>query len=388
MSHPELIDLDYEDTEPVMLDLSAIVRRGARLRRKRLIVRVTAVVVAAGLVPGLVTVDISRQISGSQSNVAVNGLGARHAVPGQGKPSTATGGGYSAAAGTAPTASSTAVSRPAEVRRAVTLPGSYGAVRGLAGDRSGAGAWFWDATARQIAVFHVSAAGHLSAWRVLPATGSLAGLVTGGDTGFAVLRGVAWLGVHQTLIRLDTATREVSTWRVPAARPGTTGRRSQAIEDLAVGPSGEVAMAMSNSSSALVLAPATGRFRPVLMPAEADQPIAVGYASDGALGVGYQHLGVPGFSAVLFVPRGGPAWSATVAQPSKVSPYGQGGLLIGTSTPDIVDANGDVRPLTEPERIFGPSSSGSVRPDQFASDSAGDLWAAGGRTVALLSRPG
>ena len=92
------------------------------------------------------------------------------------------------------------------------MPRSYGPVRGLTADRSGQGAWFWDSTARQVRVFHVS------------------------------------------------ATAGLASWRVPYP-----------VRTLAVGPSSQVAVVLRGSGSVLVLSASTGKVRRVLLASSADR---------------------------------------------------------------------------------------------------------------------
>ena len=80
MSNLDLIDLDYEDAEPVELDIRQIVRRGSRLRRDRLITRSAVAVVVLGLVPLAVATDLSRQHSPSHPAVAGSAFGGRGAL--------------------------------------------------------------------------------------------------------------------------------------------------------------------------------------------------------------------------------------------------------------------------------------------------------------------
>ncbi len=215
MSNLDLIDLDYEDAEPVELDIRQIVRRGSRLRRDRLITRSAAAVVVLGLVPLAVATDLGRQHSASHPAVAGSGFGGRGALRHQeAAPASPQYG--PEVNGPAIAGAAGAISgglQPAEARESVTLPRSYGPVRGLTADRSGQGAWFWDSTARQVRVFHVSATAGLASW--------------------------------------------------PVPYP---------VRALAVGPASQVAVVLRGSGRVLILSASKGKVRPVLLASSADQP--------------------------------------------------------------------------------------------------------------------
>jgi len=150
MSDQGLIDLDYEDAETVDLDIGAIVRRGTRLRRRHLAIKIAAAVVVFGLVPGAVTMDVSHQglpgMLGTQ-RAAVH----RHASDGH--KSVATAGPEYGPDEAGP-----------EISFKVTLPAAYGPVRDLTGEQSGAGAWFWASASHVITLFYLTPQGKLSSW--------------------------------------------------------------------------------------------------------------------------------------------------------------------------------------------------------------------------------
>jgi hypothetical protein len=97
-----------------------------------------------------------------------------------------------------------------------------------------------------------------------------------------------------------------------------------------------------------LLDPRDGTFRQIKLPSAADQPLALGYARNGTLGIGYQHLGKPRSGAVLLVKRTGAQRSVPVPQPTAVAAYGDSGLLVGITKLSVVRARGQPRPLILP----------------------------------------
>jgi streptogramin lyase len=355
-------DLDYVDTEQVELDVHAIIARGTRLRRRRLVTKAAAVALVMGVAPAVIIADMASPV--------VNGsISARHgSVPGvsEGLPevssnrhaeskarfgwyanapssSKETGTGFHDASGGALMYSVA----HAQVRRAATLSKKNGPLLAVAGARAGGGLWF-TATSAQLTLFHLSLAGALRSW-ALPTPAAAVRKSDG--AGLAVTTaGVAWVGVGSTVLSLDTKTSRLSTWHLPARHsPGhlTTAERPTA-DSLAVSLDGQVAVATSSSSSVQVLDPRSGRFRTVSLPEAADRPLAVGYARDGTLGIGYRRLGEPRAGAVLLVKPSGAERSAPVAQPTAVTAYGSSRLLVGVTKLDVVPASGRERPLLLP----------------------------------------
>lgn len=372
---PSWPDLHYVDTEQVELDVPAIIARGARIRRRRLLTKVAAVALVIGVVPAVVIADMTRSVVAGRPTAAPRGPArttAGRGVPGNSAPvgaaaafgpvghvkvpaalGTADSGSVSIVNGQESTASKGAAVAGgnlmfslarAVVRRATTLPARYGPLLALAGAGAGSGVWF-TATAARLTLFRLSMAGALSSWP-LPAPASSVRASAG--VGLAVTAaGVAWIGVGPTLLRLDTKSSRLRTWQVPA--------RGAGADSVAVSQDGRVAVAMSDSSSVQVLYPREGTFRRIELPDAVDRPLAVGYARNGTLGIGYKHPGVPRAEAVLLVTRTGARRSAGVPRPTAVAPYGASGLLVGVTELTVVPERGHPRSLALPadQRDFG-----------------------------------
>jgi hypothetical protein len=356
------VDLGYPDSEPVGLDVSAIMTRGTRIRRRRLLTRVAAATVAAVAVPAIAFVAVGPRITGQESAPAarspLTGSRASGTVKNAADQGGATHGrpffgynGTSAGLGSSPVVHM-------RVGASVTLHSQYGPVTTLVGDQGGAGVWFWDDNATEVRVFHLSTDGHLRSW---PVAARALALTSGAAAGFAVSAGgVAWLGLTSTLIELHTATGHVHRWPIPAPRANQAADRDgpggggagDGVRAVAAGTTGQVAVADRNASSVQVLDPATGHWRQVMLPSPSDEPLAVGYAPNGTLAIGYQHVGSPHVSGVLLDPVAGPGISRTVTESSGITAYGTGGFIVGVSRPEVVAASGRVRQLALPAALL------------------------------------
>lgn len=374
-------DLHYAEGEPVRLDVAAIVAAGDRIRLRRLAARATAAVLALAAVPAALTVTGALTLTPH----GVAGPAIRFAG-GRGQPASGSQNGPARAHGPVAGIGPNGVFGPVfgygqravrtRIGATATLPQGYDPVTALVGDPVGPGAWFWGSTRTQVRVFRLSPAGSLRSWPVPGMPIEVAG-------GFAVTRAeVAWLALRSTVARLDTRTGQVRTWQVPAPRDNPASDRHRppglghgyAAQALAVSPDGTVAVAEANSSSVQVLDPATGRFRQVMMPSKDDVPQAVGFSSDGALGIGYQHVGAPHYSGIMIVPAVGPAVAARVADSSGVVAFGAFDLLVGVGSPAVVTPAGRVRPVAAPVKQLG----GTAWPQPLARLPGGRLAALAG----------
>jgi hypothetical protein len=361
-------DLHYVDTEQVELDVPAIIARGTRLRRRRLVTKLAAVALVIGVAPVVVIADmmgttvitaapygdLRRPPVGPASGAHVKAapiFGAIGHVKAPAALGTADSGSASkvtnARESTVPEDTGTAGENfmfslaQAVVRPTTTLSRGYGPLLAIAGARAGSAVWF-TAAAAQLTLFRLSTAGALKSWP-LPTPASSVRASAG--VGLAVTTaGVAWIGVGSTLLRLDTKNSKVSAWQVPAP----AHRASDAADSVAVSLDGYVAVAMSDSSSVQVLDPREGTFRRIKLPGTADQPLAIGYARNGTLGVGYEHQGRPSAGAVLLVTRTGAQRSTGVPQPTALAPYGASGLLAGVTELTVVPERGHPRSLALP----------------------------------------
>ncbi len=352
-------DLHYADRQPVRLDVAAIIAHGTRIRRRRLLAMAVAVAAVCAVTPAVIVTDVGVPVpvatSGQKATTRI-GLGPEEggqAAPAAYAPEDGVVNGPDAREFRAPFANGLVIDVATATRRLTArVPRSFGRILAIAGARSGTGVWFAAASTR-LTLFHLSASGKISCWPLAGPSGAQARK----GVGLAVTTGgVAWLGVASTLIRIDTETSSVSSWPVPdprsnrladpRARPDSQPGR--AVYSIAAGPDGRVAVAMSRSSSVQVLNPRSWTFSSVWLPAETDQPLAVGFSRDGTLGIGYRDLGRPRSRAVMLVERSGARLTAPVAQSSPVTSYGWSGLLVGTGEPDVVSAAGTSRPLVLP----------------------------------------
>jgi hypothetical protein len=346
-------DLHYADSDQVELDLDAIIAQGGRIRRRRLIAKAAAVAVVWAVAPMVIVTDVVMQAPGiGPDNVAgqmhsgpnalrtYNGGTARKQAGWVFGPAASPGSGGIAGATYQPDFAMASVDR----KLSATVPHRLGPVLAMASTRSADGVWF-AAASSQLTLFHLSDQGKLTSVPLarldssLPATAGL-GLAVSSS-------GVVWVRVSAALIRYDPRISIVSYWQVPALQNIRPPPRN--VYSVAVAPDGSVAVASSASSSVQVLNPRTGTFSYYALPAAADRPLAVGYARDGTLGVGYLHRSLA--SKVMLVKPSGERLTATVAQSTAVMSYGQSGLLVGAGRPDVVSATGKVRPLTLPAGI-------------------------------------
>jgi hypothetical protein len=334
-------DLDYAEPEQVRLDIAAIIAQGTRLRRRRLLTRVAALVLLCGLAPTAILIVKIAQDPPANTVAGRNNVVRHSASP------VPSGHGY----GTANGISTTDVSlRQAGVAAKMTLPARYGPLHALAGDLAGPGVWFWAAASR-ITLFHLSRRGTLKSWPVPRTTGDLSGRSQGGFT--VTVTGVAWLGLNSTLVRIDASTGRVRSWHIPPAR-GTAHRPGrQAVQSLTTNSYGLVAITLSDASGVRVFDQWTERFSQVLLPSRADQARSAGFARNGTLGVSFTRLGSTAGSGVELVTPGKRRVVAAVADTDGVVPYGRSSLIVGVSQPDLVAPTGAVTPLVRLDDLVG-----------------------------------
>jgi hypothetical protein len=166
------------------------------------------------------------------------------------------------------------------------------------------------------------------------------------------------------------------------------------VQGLSVSPSGQVAVAMTNSSSLAVFDPASSAFTRILMPAKAEEPLAVAYASDGSLGVALANFATHQNHQAIIVTTSGRIAMATVPDSTQIIADRPGGFIVGSWRPTVLTANGLYRvgscsdldtaarpclPLPPPP-IQIPSTSGSAPPCRrptiqvMATDGRGNVW--------------
>lgn len=120
----------------------------------------------------------------------------------------------------------------------------------------------------------------------------------------------AWCGWESTQRSSNSIrkTHAVQSWTIPTPRdnpdaekklpPARSGVPSlqgiHAVQALAVGPDGHVAIAMSHSSSITRFDPGTAAFTSLALPATSDEPISVAFSRDGTVAVGFTAWSFPG----------------------------------------------------------------------------------------------
>src|SRR6266568_2071351 len=262
----------------------------------------------------------------------------------------------------------------ASAQASATLPEGYGPIMSLAGDPGGSGVWFWDSTTSDVSVFHVAGQGTLASWPVLSGAAYQSQVISG----FAVTSaGVACLGINSTLLRLDSNSGAVQTWKIPAPADNPAAesylpanlKGQHLVQGIAVAPDGgQVAIAMSHSSSVELFDQNAGTFTQVAMPASSDEPVSVAYAPDGSLGIGMANYKTHLQNTALIIGQEG-AGSPTVvpvADSSSISSYGTSGFILGADLPDMVSTAGAATPIVLPSVPFNPPQSGpaiSVMPN-------------------------
>lgn len=252
---------------------------------------------------------------------------------------------------------------PAVATILATLPASRSnPIDELVGDPNVAGVWFWDLTSTGDIIYHVSGSGKLTAYPVF--TGSSV-LYPRARSGLAVgANGMVWLGINTILAELDPGTGKVQTWSIPAGRanPRQQPASSQdmaghrAVDALAVGPKGQVAIAMNSESSLEVFDPTTAAFSTLKLPVITDEPISVTFASDGSLCIGMANIATGGHSNELLLMRPGGA-TAHVTVPDgtawEVAPYDASTFIVGSFDPHLVASDGTVTPILAPKALTG-----------------------------------
>ncbi|MGH7442426.1 MAG: hypothetical protein ACREKE_07120, partial [bacterium] len=176
--------------------------------------------------------------------------------------------------------------KPAPLLPAAVLPRGYGTPYDLVGDPNGTGVWFLAQSVADVALFRLSGpTGTLESWPV----GSSAELELGLNSGLAVGRsGITWVGVGQSLFRVDTTAGSVTQIALPsvpesaalAKLPGPPEAQTPGIIALAVAPSGSLAIARFGATAIQIYSPSSGTFTTVPLPDNSSPNLAGG---NGAL---------------------------------------------------------------------------------------------------------
>jgi len=274
----------------------------------------------------------------------------------------------SAAIGSSATPTSTAAPATAGVIPASSTemaslpPATSNPISELVGDPRRAGVWFWDLTSTGDVIYNVSGTGKLSAYPIF--TGSST-IFEQGTSGLAVSSaGEVWFGINTTLVELNPSTGNIQTWAIPAGRgnprdqPTSTSDMAghRAVNAIAVGPQGQVAIAMNSESSAELFNSATSEFTTLLLPTITDKALSVTYAGDGSLCVGLSDLATGGHAnQLLLVDSSGAISTATVSGGTawEVAPYATSTFVVGSFDPHLVTSSGVVTAIEAPAALTG-----------------------------------
>jgi len=254
----------------------------------------------------------------------------------------------------------------ATVSDQASLPVGYDPVSELAGDPDGTGVWFWDVDASAVDLFHVDGQGALTSWPVL--TGASYANERA-RSGLAVsTSGTVWLGINATLVSLNPLSGAVKAWTIPPPNDNPDAESylpsklagTHAVQALATAPNGEVAIAMSNSSSITEFNPSTTQFSVSNLPASSDEPLSLAFAEDGTLGVGIADLSTGGHadSLVLVTPSGS-MQAVTVPQAGsawEIAPFSASEFVVGSLQPYLVGTDGTVSQMQSPSSLTGSGS--------------------------------
>lgn len=267
-----------------------------------------------------------------------------------------------ASSDSSPTTSSSTVSThvPVMLASVATLPPQdSNPITLLVGDPSGAGAWFMDNQGSTAdALYHVSATGALTAYPVSNVGGQARdGLAVGKD-------GMVWFGVNTTLIELDSHTGKTQQWSIPAFRANASMQHlsandpagARAVDALAVGPDGRVAISMNNQSAVVEFDPSTARFSALNLPLATDKVLSVTYSGDGSLCVGMANLAIGGHATeLLLLQTDGATAHATVPDGTawEVGPYSASTFIVGSFSPHLVSSSGVVTKVPAPAALQG-----------------------------------
>jgi hypothetical protein len=239
-----------------------------------------------------------------------------------------------------------------------SVPAGYSPIQGMAGNTTGPGVWFWDYSKSADTVFFEAPGRPLRSWNVLSGRSYQAQQAKSGLA--AAADGDVWLGINSTLAELDPPTGTVRTWRIPAPRPNPAQARflpsalraTRAVQAIAVSGSGDVAVAMSNSSSLAVFDTTTQAFSIIDLPSVSMLPIAVAYSGDGTLAVGTSDLAhggradqvllrtAAGSTALAVVGVPGSAWEIAALTPAA--------FVVGAVRPDVLTQAGALTRVQAP----------------------------------------
>jgi hypothetical protein len=168
------------------------------------------------------------------------------------------------------------------------IPEGFGKPAHLAADPKKAGVWTFAVSPGEARAFFWDAGDHqLRSWLLGDPLADR--LMTGIENAIAVADdGTVWIGVNDTLIKLDPGSGLVTRSILPAptAAPADPGRPgANAIRAVEPGPEGKVAVARSGAASVQVVDRNGKLIESVRLPA-ATEPVALAYATDGTLAIG------------------------------------------------------------------------------------------------------
>lgn len=222
----------------------------------------------------------------------------------------------------------------------VPVPPGFDRPSVMAGDLDAAGVWYWSASRSDSRIFHWDATTHvLSSWSIeqVPGVRTVSGasaMAVGAD-------GTVWLGLNLTLVHLHPADGAIQSFAIPVPQDNAAAegyrppelRGLHAVQALAVGPRGVVAVGLSASDSITLFHAKTATFSEIALPPPTEAN-SLTFTSSGLLVAGLNNYSSHQVDQ-LFLSTLAAGEVVTVADASGVSSYGDS-VVAGARTPSVM----------------------------------------------------
>jgi hypothetical protein len=247
----------------------------------------------------------------------------------------------------------TAGALPTGVADAI-LPAGYSAPWGLATDNEAAGVWGFATSLADTRLFHWAPEGTKS-WLLAEGAESKA---PSGRAGLAVdADGRVVVGIDMSLFVFDPSSETVDRVAVPLVEPNEAEQAyrppalqsGQWIQDVAAGPNGEIALALSGGSAVLLYELRTREFTVLRLPADSTAA-AVEFTDSGELGIGLVNFRTHMPHTFGLVRPGGELQLVRVPDSASVLSTGED-FIVGLHRLSRVDLKGEVRGTAD-SRLF------------------------------------